>query len=1536
MVLMPLPIPIIDLLTSYDMVSNPKSSYPVNFLLGNWSKKGESTLIGSMIHPMLPDSRFVQTEKFHWPQVEFTEHVIEYELAPDIIEALGNSDILYFHKVLTKEISPKHWRAFPSMVSLVIPWKESCGTRYTCLELFAGGYGGWHQGLNFLVNNQLPKFQMIGVEVSLQAAVQHCLNHKTCLIPEGVTIPWNFALNIDQDILFNMKIQSLTWQQTVAFVKPFLWFLSPPCQPWSTSGHTKGLNADDGRAFVEAICLARIHRPTMILVEEVHGFRTHDHFEAIMAIFKWAGYELYHEVTFDMVRVLPIRRERWLAIFVIKDFCNQLAMPEWAEFVLGTPPKPRDFDVHMKLSREQQSLFEPTYDEASTYMNAKYLPMKSQNATREDVLRYRIPGLDKPQHTIMAQYGNQHSLPETLLHGKGLMGFFVRTFQGFRFWTPAEILMMHLQVAPTTLLKPPKLSWYLLGNCICLPHVILLQSNALRMLFGEDRVESPNDALQRALKSRLKATQSHFHEDRFAWYVAHSKWEAADAQAFLEFFLLSLQWKGDENSVFPVGTWFHPSKGLVSQHVDRTSDAIQIGMEISPTLPFRLTADIMLMATPGEYGVITLMNLMTWMDILQLWDYHFQPETDDETLQLTHLVNQDYDVANKSLLVWTGEKPIRHDAPDTDPNKLIVFYEQDRLLVHQTNAKDWGQIREEGHFQHLEYDSAGIITRSDKLKQIMIVKKNDDTKQTLPFVVNAELLSQLQIETIVPPGTDILLFKVQGNPKAIDMMILLWTYLFDAQWMRSKGRVMNIQLIDASNIRILMRPQLPVTALPTVILKEEIRMKIIRSYLASTSQKMIAPPNLIFKFDGRIIHRGHYADDFSFDSLRNYLQHAFVTSSFGDPPSMIALGKRIGDGVVFEDLHLQRQQLMPTKEGPILIVLHEPIFGGGKTPTSKQDFQQVLHAGIANLLLEYGMTLPMATKAVETLMASVGQQRIHHLLHQQTAAQRYSTFETICHENKIELPKHGPQKTKNASKLARSIQNDRIHASRHLPVEQYTLSDGFFQTANGTPLPVLSQFSSFASGICLMNAEHAEQRISQGKLLNSDELGIFILGNVNVPATLDQKQMQAPAVDPNGRAVLLEGTLVQLGEKQIQTPLTEQEVIPTKDIYVASVTLSKQDWEADMWNQLCEAPVRTVKHLLSLEGHGAIMGKPWARTFKDGNLKVPIELATTIQFFAEFDATKFNGLLQRSGFNRIFISPKNETGAPHDNWKVIWVTGNNQQVESQAASLSGAAGLVKGKKSLGIRIDSSAFEQAWRILKPNVELPDTRNTSMLFKIQPLPHGTDKTSLQKWSLDTKWDIKPIRAIGARTWHLVGAIVAGPKYHPHTFVDKKADTKDPQKNRDAFRSGDPFADPWSSYTGTAVVADAPKNMHTSKAAKPAELPIGPIGSQFQQQETRIQAVEQALHQMQSNHQKFQESTDGKFSALEAQINQQNHDQIQAISSLQDTQKQMHDSLAQALQTQDSRISNAFDDLRQLFLSQHRGTKRPGDETIGDQDM
>lgn len=547
-------------------------------------------------------------------------------------------------------------------------------------------------------------------------------------------------------------------------------------------------------------------------------------------------------------------------------------------------------------------------------MDPKYLPNCVRNPTREDVLRYRIPGLDKPQHTIMAQYGNQHCLPDVLLQGKGLLGFFVRTIQGFRYWSPLEILMMHLQIAPAILLKPAKLSWFLLGNSICLPHVLLLQTNALRILFGTDRVPTMNEVFEDALKSRLKASQASMDEDKFAWYIAQSKWEVADAKAFLTFFLESLQWRGDSNSVFPQGTWFHPSKGLIHQHRVEINALTIEDIVISPTLPFRFTTDILLMAIPGEYGVITIMTMMTWMDVLQIWDYKFCPTDENGMMQNGQWINQASDETQQYLLFWNDDLRNQSQISNATPGKLVLYYDNDRLLIHKSNTDDIRTFRKDTHLQQFDYDSTGILTSMDIPNQITLLKKRDDNWKNLPFVVNPELLTKLDIEAMTPPKTDILLFKVTGDPTAIEMMIMLWNQLYDQQWLQEKGRVMNIQLLDSSNIRILFRPMLPITALPSLVLKDEMKMRAIRSYLTSTTTKEIAPSNLIFKYEGRSIGRGCYPDAFSFDALRNFVQHAFVTSSLGDPPSIVALGKRIGDGVVLKDSLDQRSQLLPQKE----------------------------------------------------------------------------------------------------------------------------------------------------------------------------------------------------------------------------------------------------------------------------------------------------------------------------------------------------------------------------------------------------------------------------------------------------------------------------------------------------------------------------------------------------------------------------------------------------------------------------------------------
>ena len=308
------------------------------------------------------------------------------------------------------------------------------------------------------------------------------------------------------------------------------------------------------------------------------------------------------------------------------------------------------------------------------------------------------------------------------------------------------------------------------------------------------------------------------------------------------------------------------------------------------------------------------MTMMTWMDVLQIWDYKFCPTDENGMMQNGQWINQASDETQQYLLFWNDDLRNQSQISNATPGKLVLYYDNDRLLIHKSNTDDIRTFRKDTHLQQFDYDSMGILTSMDIPNQITLLKKRDDNWKNLPFVVNPELLTKLDIEAMTPPKTDILLFKVTGDPTAIEMMIMLWNQLYDQQWLQEKGRVMNIQLLDSSNIRILFRPMLPITALPSLVLKDEMKMRAIRSYLTSTTTKEIAPSNLIFKYEGRSIGRGCYPDAFSFDALRNFVQHAFATSSLGDPPSIVALGKRIGDGVVLKDSLDQRSQLLPQKE----------------------------------------------------------------------------------------------------------------------------------------------------------------------------------------------------------------------------------------------------------------------------------------------------------------------------------------------------------------------------------------------------------------------------------------------------------------------------------------------------------------------------------------------------------------------------------------------------------------------------------------------
>ncbi len=86
-----------------------------------------------------------------------------------------------------------------------------------------------------------------------------------------------------------------------------------PCQPFSQAGKKLGLADTRGTLFFDIAKIVEHHRPTVVFLENVKRFRSHDGgrtFETIKGILEGLGYEIYAEVLNARDFGVPQNRER--------------------------------------------------------------------------------------------------------------------------------------------------------------------------------------------------------------------------------------------------------------------------------------------------------------------------------------------------------------------------------------------------------------------------------------------------------------------------------------------------------------------------------------------------------------------------------------------------------------------------------------------------------------------------------------------------------------------------------------------------------------------------------------------------------------------------------------------------------------------------------------------------------------------------------------------------------------------------------------------------------------------------------------------------------------------------------------------------------------------------------------------------------------------------------------------------------------------------------------------------------------------------
>ena len=1595
------PIPLINLIRSYDVTEFPLTSQTVVIVvLGNIQFRDPQSmhlLTGTLEQPGLYDSNFAFGFRDGKKPLTMTDEEIELELPDYDARMAVMAGKVYCHQFTVVSKNPTRLRM--NDLSLITPWNPKNGfeqgTTPWMVEQFAGGYGGWSFAKQFLTPFVSEAWRTIAIEHSLPHAVQFALTHGMSIVNDLDGLPADFLMRSMEDVIFCADIAEIKCLRLKQWLPINIWCASSPCQSWSHAGLQAGFGHTNGMCLATSICQVRIFKPPVFLLEQVKGFADHPQFEIAMRLILWAGYRpLIHQV-FDYGTIGPIRRQRWLGVFIHEDHWHEHAVSfSWPD----TPRLlPSGFDFRFHLSHHETSKMTPDDQSMEKYFASEYMPGKLRTWTRSEILAYRVPSFNTVLPTVMSAYGNQHNLMPYHLQTKGLFGFFIRQGASVRFLAPYEIAFLHAQTAALILLKPIRTSWETVGNMICIPHAVFALMHAVYYLRRGDIKLNPTEAVQLVIHQRLKASQTALTQDVFAWYIG-SNAEAEALQTRLRFYIAQLSWSNDASTNhWPKGFYFSPTHGLLpNDQSELQLPEMPNTASISPTLKFALFFHVMLFVVPGEYGTFQVEGNVTWHALLAFWNFAFLPTEFTITPQLLKTalcdsLTQDQILLYPQSVVTLPSDLQNHDLTSVWPIAIrsdidLTIYEiQEETKWKDTSFKlnhpsitfhdPFGDLLDDMDFPN----SSTVIAR-------VIDHCSDPPTSILDFFRLFPCVQDIHLENYVPVNTDILVISAHGPAHRFAAFFQFWAPVTDTNWLARQGRQCCFQQVEPDHWLLIFRPCLPTSATPAHVLKWNIILKMIRCIGYSLSCQTDSEVIMRLKYKGRNLFEHPFPAQATLGPILAAFQHVFQLISFGDQPALVAYGRRCTETCQFIDLQSRMAFTdNPNKSNVVVCHLIEPFSGGARTPGSKQEFEHTVEAGVANLLLEHGLSLPQVTSAAPKLLKECGLARLHHLLHKETINERYSKFEQICKDLGIQLP-HGPKLSTADHKYRK------LHQNRPLNPEdfaKYCLVDGYFCNEDGTPATVLTQFSSQTSGICMLTAEQAIGWLDHTYDLTPDELAIFILGPVQIPPRFEATQVQAPAKDERAREVVLNGTLVQMGEKHIQLPTVENTIAP-KQVQVAAITLWKQDHPPELWSRILETPVKAAKDLLALDGFNGLIGKPWGRTYMDDKQVVAPFLCTSVQFHTEIDTSnqRYSALLKRSGFNGVFITPKSGHGKIDDKWKAIWVTGTPQQLEPKAAALTGSAGLIRGSKSYAIRVESGAFSSAWVKLRPGIDPPEQSTHKHLFRVQPFPMGTDKAVIQQWSEQCKWPVRAIKSIGAKQW-LLGSnelppslltfnghpllvklvhqpgdpqtqiIAAGPKPPTKAMHKKPENPHKYDTSHGVFRSGDPFLDAWKNWQPSKADSDsfpsgAPKTA-TDRVSGPSgdgrptpsfaatyvapadhRSATGPVAGRLQQQDDRIHAIETLVAEIQHEQKQVKTQMDTKFHQVDQQIQAQIQETRTGFQHMQQEHTSLQGSIAHALQKQEEKMATSFDELKSLFRSargQKRNIEHPEDEELED---
>ena len=1409
--------------------------------------------------------------------------------------------------------------------TIVLPLEDRGMNQLRIFETFAGGYGGWASAFRFLKTQFHIPCQLVGIEEDFLMAQQYCMNHGATMVDGHFELGRRLLEQNQQDFMIHGDIRSRRWWQAVAHWAPHVITISSPCPPWTGASHSHGLKSPLGMLLAETLALLRVFRPKIVALEQVHAFATHEDKKYCIAILKSAGYVITYSQVVDSASFGASTRLRWLCIAIRKN-AEGISIRPFQMWPSNQPKTPDNLGALMHGFNTDVRL-QIDHDTWTRSMDKNLLPphdrLKHAYSTPQQVMNSRCYDAFQQHPTFMAQYGQQHQLGYYYLCEKGLLAHFLRV-DGCapRYLHPFEIAMMHVAWDRIWIAKDLSIPWKMIGNCITLPHALLIGANLIAMFDDLTDVPSVDTIFLTLLQCRLKTSnvQEVSHEIG-TFYFDVSTNDVEGLQQQIEAFV-ALQSSDNKHSLPRDFAW-NPDKGLFDMQ-----QLLQPYQDVtSPTFPASEITEIDLCS-----------DISITQNFVPMLKAQIQAEGKQGEMWISGSIStkQIAETFAGKLMVQCVEDPsvpyqfllIKETFPITDEHResedvaILIQNRQMNLVSFKPNESVQEQLTTIG-LDETTGDLWGKFSPGEKLhKGQILIDSTIEGKLTGDIWFLMAAIKQTETNFQWTIDTWHWTIKIDGQETARTFLGEFWKNLLTEETKEALGICVH-QLVQDQTMIVHYTIEDPFIPLPGDRFAMLLVCAATKAIMNSQIENHQGIPIKI-KWQERIIWEGPCDKHVHVEVLADLLGYAFGPFLRNDLRIVVGSNTyyNISIGCLAETL----------QKSSLKLHLVGSMHGGG----AKENQRITIKNSIATSLLEHGHEIAWVSKAVDLILQKAGTKRISQLSQLPAGKNRIDQIHNVMKECNIDIPHDGnnaPQKI-----AATAAGNKQRRKNVIQPVAQhYTIEKGFLCNSDDSICEQVGEIRPGQTGVVLVDSERAAPWIRESTILSPDEFAMLIIGRHDAGSKLKSTIINVPCIDAASRPTILLCTMVQLGQKPVIMKKIDTQKVTHESCQVVSFTLWKSDFSDKDWNEIVDQTPAFIRKILDAEELLDSLIALWGRSYRDKKSPTMAAFATSVQMHATIKDTKLTQLLKISGFNKVFVTPKDEQGRISQRWKVIWCDGDVPHLQTLAAATTECLGLIRANNRLGLRYEKSMYDNAWKTIYPGKDIPIDVEIRFVYRLEPLPYGTTSANLIEWSTHCGWKIRPIKASGPKAW-IVGAesqpADAFMLYNGHPLIVKPLAPRYSQSNNAVLAGPKPsnftkevsgkqeavLTDPWAKYnpTTTASAASAVASQHREVS--------GPTQKKFQEQDAKLEVLEKQIASL-------RQDTKQGIDKLQAD-QEQSHKQL--TSAMKTMKQEIDVSVAQAMKQQSTQLEGTLKELKDLFLEKTKKSENKRPAEITDMDL